>query len=54
VTIVTVIHFVHKVPFYVSTPAVKGDWHFDNMATVSSKRKVLSVEGEVGDKTIIK
>jgi hypothetical protein len=47
VTIVTVIYFVLKVPFCVSTLAVKGDWHLDNMATVTSKRKVLSVEGGV-------
>ena len=46
-TIVTVIHFVRKVPFRVSTAAAEGDWHLDNVATVTSKRKVLSVEGEV-------
>ena len=46
-TIVTVIHFVRKVPFRVSTPAVKGEWRLDNMAIVTSKRKVLNVEGEV-------
>jgi hypothetical protein len=52
VTIVTVIHFVRKVPFRVSTAAAEGDWHLDNVATVTSKRKVLSVEGKsYGDTT---
>jgi hypothetical protein len=47
VKIPKVIYFVHAFSLYFSTPAVRGDWLSDKMATGTNKSNVLSVEGKV-------
>jgi hypothetical protein len=44
-TIVMVIHFLHKAALYFSTPA--GNRRLDNMPAVMNKRKVLSIKEKV-------